>query len=104
MLCIRIQSITIAKTICRIKHTKKKKKKKKKKIETKKWLQRWKSTAKIDEQCVYDKTMENLRKRIDVKLASNKKDYLKWTSKTKLYVTKKYLTMIWSQHVKVKLH
>ena len=26
------------------------------------------------------KTMENLRKRIDKKLASNKKDYLKWTS------------------------
>ena len=25
--------------------------------------------------------MENLRKRIDVKLASNKKDYLKWESK-----------------------
>ena len=25
--------------------------------------------------------MENLRNRIDVKLASNKKDYLKWTSK-----------------------
>ena len=25
--------------------------------------------------------MENLRNRIDIKLASNKKDYLKWTSK-----------------------
>ena len=25
--------------------------------------------------------MENLRNRIDVKLVSNKKDYLKWTSK-----------------------
>ena len=29
----------------------------------------------------YGKKMENLRKRIDVKLVSNKKDYLKWTSK-----------------------
>ena len=30
---------------------------------------------------VYGKTMENLRNRINVKLVSNKKDYLKWTSK-----------------------
>ena len=30
---------------------------------------------------VYGNTMENLRNRIDVKLVSNKKDYLKWTSK-----------------------
>ena len=30
---------------------------------------------------VYGKTMENLRNRIDVKLVSNKKCYLKWTSK-----------------------
>ena len=30
---------------------------------------------------VYGKTMENLKNRIDVKLVSNKKDYLKWTSK-----------------------
>ena len=29
----------------------------------------------------YEKTKENLRNRIDVKLVSNKKDYLKWTSK-----------------------
>ena len=29
---------------------------------------------------VHDKTMENLRSRINVKLVSNKKDYLKWTS------------------------
>ena len=27
------------------------------------------------------KTMKNLRNRIDVKLVSNKKDYLKWTSR-----------------------
>ena len=31
---------------------------------------------------VYGKTMENLRNRIDVRLVSNKKDYLKWTSKS----------------------
>ena len=30
---------------------------------------------------VYSKTMESLRNRIDVKLVSNKKGYLKWTSK-----------------------
>ena len=30
---------------------------------------------------VYGTTMENIRNRIDVKLVSNKKDYLKWTSK-----------------------
>ena len=30
---------------------------------------------------VYGKTMENVRNRIDLKIGSNKKDYLKWTSK-----------------------
>ena len=30
---------------------------------------------------VLGKTMENLTKRTDVRLVSNKKDYLKWTSK-----------------------
>ena len=30
---------------------------------------------------VYGKTMANLRNRIDVKLVSNRKYYLKWTSK-----------------------
>ena len=34
------------------------------------------------------KTMENLRNRIDVKLVSNEKDYLKWTSKLS-YMTHK---------------
>ena len=29
---------------------------------------------------VYGKTMENLKNRIDAKVVSNKKDYLKWTS------------------------
>ena len=35
----------------------------------------------------HGKTVENLRNRIDVKFESNKKVYLKCTSKTKLYVT-----------------
>ena len=30
---------------------------------------------------VYGKTMENARNRIDVKVVSNQKEYLKWTSK-----------------------
>ena len=30
---------------------------------------------------MYGKNMENLRNRIDIRLASNEKDYLKWTSK-----------------------
>ena len=30
---------------------------------------------------VYDKTMEHSRKRVDIRLVNNRKDYLKWTSK-----------------------
>ena len=40
-----------------------------------------KTLFKFMNNAVYEKTMENLRNRIDVKLVSNKKDYLKWTSK-----------------------
>ena len=36
---------------------------------------------KLMNNALYGKTMENLRNRINVKLVSNKKDYLKWTSK-----------------------
>ena len=36
---------------------------------------------KLMNNAVYGKTMENFRNRIDVKLVSNKKDYLKWASK-----------------------
>ena len=39
-----------------------------------------KALYKLINNSVYEKAMENLRNRIDVKLASNKKDYLKWTS------------------------
>ena len=37
---------------------------------------------------IYSKTLENFGNRIDVKLASNKKDYLKWASKPR-YITHK---------------
>ena len=40
-----------------------------------------KALYKLMNNAVYGKTMENVRNRIDVKLASNKKDYLKWSSK-----------------------
>ena len=36
---------------------------------------------KLMKNAVYGKTMENLRNRINVRLVSNKKEYLKWTSK-----------------------
>ena len=49
------------------------------------------------------KTMENLRNAIDVRLVNNKKDYLKRTSKPGACHTN-YLTMIFSQYVKAKLH
>ena len=39
---------------------------------------------------VYGKTMENLRNRIDVKLVSDKKDYLKWASKRSYMSHKKF--------------
>ena len=40
-----------------------------------------KALYKLMDNAVYRKTMGNLRNRIDVKLVSNKKDYLKWASK-----------------------
>ena len=36
---------------------------------------------KLMNNAVYGKTIENVRNRIDVKVASNRRDYLKWTSK-----------------------
>ena len=53
---------------------------------------------------VHGKTMETLRNMINVNLVSNRKDCLKMEIETKLHVTKNYLTMIWSQYIKVKLH
>ena len=40
-----------------------------------------KTLSKLMNNAVYGKTMENRRNRIDVRLVSNRKDYLKWTSK-----------------------
>ena len=42
---------------------------------------------------VYEKTMENLRKRINVRFVNNKKDFLKYTSKP-TYVTHKLFNKI----------
>ena len=42
---------------------------------------------------IYQKTMENLRKRINVKLANNEKDYLKCNQNQAICRTK-YLTII----------
>ena len=40
-----------------------------------------KALYKLMNNAVYAKTMKNVRNRIDVELVSNRKDYLKWTSK-----------------------
>ena len=40
--------------------------------------------------CVYGKTMENLRRRIDVKLVNNEKDYLKYVSKPNFFSQKNF--------------
>ena len=75
--CTRIQSISMAKTICWTQYTKKNRSRKK--MMTKTW---WQALYKLINNVVYGKTMENLRNRIDVKLVSTKKeDYLKWASK-----------------------
>ena len=40
-----------------------------------------KTFCKLMSNAVYEKAIENFRNRIDVKLVSNKRDYLKWASK-----------------------
>ena len=40
-----------------------------------------KALWKLMNNAVYAKTMENFRNKIDARIVSNKKDYLKWTSK-----------------------
>ena len=54
----------------------------------------------------YRKTVENLRNKIDAKLVSNKKDYLKWTSKPSYMSHKKFendLVVICKNKVTLKL-
>ena len=52
-----------------------------------------KASYKLIDNTLYGKTIENLKNAIDVRLVSNEKDYLKWTSKPS-YMSHKYLTMI----------
>ena len=52
---------------------------------------------------VFGKAMEKLRNRINAKLESNKKYYLKWTKKQATF-HQKYLAMSFSQFLKVKRH
>ena len=70
----RTQSIKLIKTICQISRRKNNRSKKRNSEKDEKPL------YKVKENVVYGKTMENLRNNIDVRLASSKKDYLKWTS------------------------
>ena len=51
---------------------------------------------------VYGKTMENLRKRINVRLATNEKDFLKYTSKP-TYITHKIFVKNYAAIHEVKL-
>ena len=61
--------------------------------------EKWKNAAnsfekdflKLTSNSVYGKTMENLRKRISVRLVTNAKDYLKYVSKT-TFISKKILS------------
>ena len=61
---IRIQLITMVKTLCRIQNAEKNKSRKK-------WRQRWKSVVQVNEQCCIQQNNGNLINRIDVKLVIN---------------------------------
>ena len=74
--------MSMAKTLCRIQHIKKNRSRKNGEKDGK-------ALYKLMNNAVYGKTIENLRNRIDVKLVSNKKDYLKWTSKSSFMSHKK---------------
>ena len=53
---------------------------------------------------VYEKTMENVRNRIDVKLVSYKKKTILNGHPNQAICHKKYLTMIWWKFLKKKLY
>ena len=53
-----------------------------------------KALQKLTNYAVYGKTVEKLRNRIDARLVSNKKDYLKWTSKPSYMSQKKIFKMV----------
>ena len=61
-----------------------------------------KAFYKLMNNAVYGKIVENLRNRIDEKLESNKKDYLKWSSKPS-YISHKIFDNE-SRYVKTKLY
>ena len=71
---IRIKPITMAKTIYWIQHLKENRSRKRNGKHGKAWY-------KLMNNAVYGKLIENLINRINAKFVSNKKDYLKWTSK-----------------------
>ena len=66
--------MSMAKAICWIQQTKKNRNEKNSDKDGK-------ALHKLMNNVVYEKAMENLRNRINIKLVSNKKHYLKWTSK-----------------------
>ena len=87
----------MAKTISWIQYTKNNRSK------TKNGDEDGKALHKLIGNAVYGKTMENLRNRIDVKLASNKKDFLKWAPKSS-YLSHKIFDNDLVVYVKAKLH
>ena len=50
----------------------------------------WKALYRLMTNAAYGKAMEDLRDRIDIKVVSNEKDYMKWTSKSS-YISQKIL-------------
>ena len=91
--------LTMFKTIYRIQHTKKTRSRKNRDKDGK-------ALYKLRSNAVYNKTMENLRNRIDIKLVKNKKDYLKCISKPS-YISHKIfdnLVVIRKSKVSLKLN
>ena len=52
--------------------------------------------------CVYGKAMENLRKRVNVRLVNNEKDFLKYTSRS-TYITHKIFGIDYAVIHEIKL-